>query len=61
MPPAEVAAHFGRFYLATSLGYDLFRSAGNVAMVLLLGPAILAALARLRARFDFEIVPTQAA
>jgi energy-coupling factor transport system substrate-specific component len=57
MPPLEVAGHFVRFYLATSLVYDLFRSAGNVVMVLFLGPPILAALGRLRARFRFEVVP----
>jgi hypothetical protein len=57
MPPPEVALHFGRFYLATSLAYDLFRAAGNAFMVLVLGPPILAALARLRARFGFEVVP----
>ena len=56
MPAAEVAAHFGRFYLLTSLAYDGFRAAGNALMVLLLGPPILAALARLRARFSFEVV-----
>ena len=57
MRPAEVALHFGRFYLTTSLAYDLFRAVGNALMVLLLGPPILAALARLRARFGFEVVP----
>ena len=56
IPAAEVAAHFGRFYLLTSLAYDGFRAAGNALMVLLLGPPILAALARLRARFSFEVV-----
>ena len=56
LPPAEVAAHFGRFYLVTSLVYDGFRAAGNAVMVLLLGPPIMAALARLRARLTFEVV-----
>ena len=57
MPPSEVALHFGRFYLLTSLAYDSFRAVGNALMVVLLGPPILAALARLRSRFQFEVVP----
>ena len=59
MPPGEVAAHFGRFYLVTSLAYDSVRSLGNVLMVVLLGPPILAALVRLRGRFSYEVVPLQ--
>jgi energy-coupling factor transport system substrate-specific component len=47
---------FGRFYLATSLAYDTFRSAGNALLLLLLGPPVLAALARLRARLSFEVL-----
>ena len=47
---------FGRFYLATSLAYDTFRSVGNALMLLLLGPPVLAALARVRARLSFEVV-----
>jgi energy-coupling factor transport system substrate-specific component len=61
MAPAEVAAHFGRFYLVTSLAYDSFRAVGNALMVVLLGPPILAALARLRARFTYEVVAADAA
>jgi len=57
MSPAEAGLHFGRFYLATSLAYDSFRAAGNALMVVLLGPPLLAALVRLRARFSFEWVP----
>src|SRR5438270_840231 len=60
MPAGQVVLHFGRFYLLTSLAYDGFRAAGNAVMVLLLGPAVLAALARLRSRFKFEVVPLEA-
>ena len=60
MPAGQVAIHFGRFYLVTSLAYDSFRAAGNAVMVLLLGPPVLAALARLRSRFKFEVVPLEA-
>jgi energy-coupling factor transport system substrate-specific component len=49
-------ARFGQFYLLTSAGYDAFRAVGNAAMILALGPAVLAALARLRARATFEFV-----
>lgn len=48
--------HFARFYLATSLAYDTFRSAGNVLMVVVLGAPVLAALARVRSRLSFEVV-----
>jgi energy-coupling factor transport system substrate-specific component len=60
MPPGEVAAHFGRFYLVTSLAYDAFRAVGNALMVVLLGPPILAALVRLRARMSYEVVEVAA-
>jgi energy-coupling factor transport system substrate-specific component len=54
-------ARFGQFYLLTSAGYDAFRAVGNVLLVLALGPAVLAALARLRARATFRFVSTPAA
>ena len=53
---ATTLLHFGRFYLATSLAYDTFRAVGNVIMVLLLGAPVLAALSRLQARLNFEVV-----
>jgi len=46
------------FYLVTSLAYDSFRAVGNGALVLLLGPPVLTALRRLRARLTLEIIPT---
>jgi energy-coupling factor transport system substrate-specific component len=52
----EALRRFGAFYLATSLAYDSFRSVGNVLMIVLLGPAVVAALERLRLRLKFERV-----
>lgn len=56
MPPPESLAHFARFYLATSLGYDTFRAVGNAVMVGVLGLPVLAGLARVRSRLSFEVV-----
>ena len=55
LPPAAVIAAFGRFYLVTSALYDAFRAFGNVLMVLLLGPPVLAAMQRLKARFTLVV------
>ena len=55
--PATALVRFAHFYAVTSLGWDSFRAAGNVIMVVLLGPAILAALARFRERFTVVIEP----
>jgi energy-coupling factor transport system substrate-specific component len=57
MDAATALVHFGRYYVLTSLGYDTFRAVGNALMVLALGAPVLAALARLRARLSFEVVP----
>ena len=57
MPAGEALAGFGHFYLVTSLAYDAFRAGGNAIVVLLLGPPVLAALRRLRARLSLEVVP----
>lgn len=48
--------HYGVFYLATSLGYDVPRAVLTAVLVLLAGPALLATLRRAvrRARFDAE-------
>jgi energy-coupling factor transport system substrate-specific component len=59
--PADELRRFGAFYLATSLVYDSLRSAGNVLLVLLVGPPIVAALARFGARLRFEVVAEEAA
>jgi energy-coupling factor transport system substrate-specific component len=60
-PALEVARRFLFLYLATSIWYDSLRAAGNVIMVLAFGAPVLAALARLRARMTFEIVPREEA
>ncbi|HKV86676.1 MAG TPA: ECF transporter S component [Candidatus Dormibacteraeota bacterium] len=57
MAPATALLHFGRFYALTSFAYDSFRAVGNAVMVVALGPPVLAALTRLRARLSFEVVP----
>ena len=54
-------ARFGQFYLVTSAGYDAFRAVGNAAMIVALGPPVLASLARLRARASFQFVGRAAA
>ena len=56
MSTATSLAHFARFYVLTSFAYDTFRAAGNVVMVAGLGAPVMAALARFRGRFSFEVV-----
>jgi energy-coupling factor transport system substrate-specific component len=51
---AETVARYARFYLVTSLGFDLFRAAGNVVLVLVLGGPLLRLLERYRRRFSWE-------
>jgi len=50
---AENLRRFWAFHVVTSLGFDLPRAALNVAMTLVLGPAVLAALRRAGARAAF--------
>lgn len=50
----DALERYGRFYLVTSLGFDLFRAAGNVVLVVLLGGPILRLLERYRQRFSWE-------
>src|SRR5207302_6308702 len=45
--PGVLAARFADFYVATSLLYDTFRAVGNALLVILLAPAVIAALQRL--------------
>lgn len=56
MAAGVAAAHFGRYYLVTSLAYDSFRAGGNAVMVAALGAPVLVALARVRSRLRTEIV-----
>lgn len=55
--PAASLAAFARFYLATSAAYDALRATGNVLLVVFLAAPVIAALRRVRARFDLEVVP----
>lgn len=50
----ETLSHYARFYLVTSLWYDLFRALGNAALVLTLGGPTLRVLERFRSRFTWE-------
>lgn len=56
MAAGAAAAHFGRFYLVTSLAYDSFRAGGNAVMIATLGPPVLIALARVRSRLRTEVI-----
>ncbi len=47
----ESLQHYAQFYLVTSAAYDLFRAVANVALILILGPAVLATLERFNDRF----------
>jgi energy-coupling factor transport system substrate-specific component len=49
----DALERYARFYLVTSLGFDLFRAAGNVVLVLLLGGPVLRLLERYRQRFSW--------
>lgn len=61
LAPSAELHRFGEFYLATSLLYDAFRSTGNVLLVVLVAPPVVAALARFGARLRFEVVTPDAA
>lgn len=50
----ETIQRYGRFYLVTSLGFDLFRTVGNVVLILVLGGPILRLLERYRKRFTWQ-------
>lgn len=53
---AENLRRFWGFHLTTSLGYDIPRAAGNVVLMLVLGPPVLAALRRTARRAAFGAV-----
>jgi len=54
LPFLETLQRYGRFYLATSLLWDLGRGLGNVLLVVLLGPPVLRLLRRFTRRFSFR-------
>lgn len=51
----ETLARYAAFYVASSLGWDLMRAGGNVALILLLGTPTVRALTRFQRRFHFEV------
>jgi energy-coupling factor transport system substrate-specific component len=55
MSGPETLAQFGRYYALTSFTWDAFRAAGDAAAILLLGPPVLMAMGRLRARLGYQI------
>ena len=54
---AETFRRYWNYYLLTSFGWDLLRSACNVLVLVVLGGPLLRALLRFRQRFTFEIGP----
>jgi energy-coupling factor transport system substrate-specific component len=56
----ETLGRYAVFYAVTSLVWDMARAVGNVALILLLGPATVRALTRFRKRFYFEVQPADA-
>ncbi len=54
MGVGEALAAYGRFYLTTSLLYDAFRAAANVALILALGRPLVRLLDRYRDRFTWR-------
>lgn len=52
---AENLSHYGLFYLATSLGWDLPRGVLNAALVLVAGPALLRVFRRASRRAAFTV------
>ena len=50
----EALQRYGAFYVATSMAWDIWRSAGNVLLLLFLGPPVLRVLRRYKQRFFFS-------
>jgi energy-coupling factor transport system substrate-specific component len=57
LPWTETLVRYARFYLLTSLGWDLVRGVGNALLVLLLGRPVLRLLRRFSRRFAFQLRP----
>jgi energy-coupling factor transport system substrate-specific component len=51
---AETVRRYARFYVLTSLWFDVFRAIGNVLLILVLGRSVLATLERYRDRFTWR-------
>ncbi len=54
LPLGETLLRYARFYLATSLAWDLGRGLGNVLLIVVLGPPVLRLLRRFSQRFAFR-------
>jgi energy-coupling factor transport system substrate-specific component len=54
LSPIEALRRYGRFYLLTSIWFDVFRAAGNAVLILVLGRPILRTLERYRDRFRWQ-------
>jgi energy-coupling factor transport system substrate-specific component len=52
----EALQRYSAFYLATSLPWDIWMSAGNFLLILFLGPPVLRLLRRFKQRFFFNVV-----
>ena len=50
----EAIERYGAFYLATSLAWDVWRSAGNALLLIFIGPPILRLFRRFKQRFFFH-------
>lgn len=50
----ETVERYARFYLTTSLAFDLLRSAANAVLILFLGGPVLRLLERYRSRFAWQ-------
>ena len=53
--PATNLAHYVRFYVVTSAGWDTFRAIGNALLVVVMGRPLLGALDRAARRMHFEL------
>lgn len=51
---SEALAHYGRFYLVTSLWYDAFRAAANALLIVAIGTPVLRTLDRSLAHFTWQ-------
>lgn len=51
----ETLARYAAFYIVTSLGWDLMRALGNLALILVLGAPVVRVFTRFRHRFHFEL------
>lgn len=53
--PAETLRRYWNYYILTSFGWDLLRSAANAVILAFVGGPLLRALLRFRERFSFEL------